>query len=145
MTESLSTGVRRGEVLSSLSMAPAEAVKGFAEELIPELGPIEVLVNRTGLVMLPMVETAKGTTFYVGEVLVAEARVRLGGAEGYAACLGRDLQQALALALIDGAGAAGMAADRISAFVLEQSKYLAEADELLLRQVEATRVRMETF
>ncbi len=132
--------------LSVLNRAPAEAVKQFADALIPELGTITVLQNRTGLVMLPMTETVKGETFYLGEALVAEARVQIGnGSEGYAACLGRDLEQALAIALIDAASAAGLAHERIDAFVAEQSRALDDADRELLRYVEATRVEMETF
>lgn len=140
-------------LLSVLSRAPAEAVKTFAEGLIPLLGPIEVLRNRTGLVMLPMNDTVKGTTFYLGEILIVEAHVRIAPelgpapttAEGYAACLGRDLQQALAIALIDAARTADVARERITAFASAQATELALADERLARQVEATRVELETF
>jgi alpha-D-ribose 1-methylphosphonate 5-triphosphate synthase subunit PhnG len=132
-------------VLGVLSGAPAERVKCFVEELLPELEAIEVLQNRTGLVMLPMTESVQGTTFYLGEVLVAEARVRVGPHDGYAACLGRDLQQALAIAILDAALAADRPPDRIATFVAALAAELAAADDQLLRQVEATRVEMETF
>jgi phosphonate C-P lyase system protein PhnG len=89
--------------LSTLSRSPASEVKDFVDLLIPRLGEITVLSNRTGLVMVPMADTAQGTPFYVGEALIAEAHVRIGQHEGYAACLGRDLEQALAIALIDAA------------------------------------------
>src|SRR5579859_4173059 len=95
--------------LSVLSRAAAPAVKQFADMLIPQLGAIEVVRNRTGLVMTPMVDTAEGSSFYLGEVLVAEALVRIGPIEGYGACLGRDLEQAVAIALIDAALVAGIA------------------------------------
>ncbi|MBC8078179.1 MAG: phosphonate C-P lyase system protein PhnG, partial [Chloroflexales bacterium] len=84
--------------LSILSRAPADIVKQFADDLLPALGPIEVLHNRTGLVLLPMADTVTGTPFYLGEVLLAEAYVQLAEGSGYGACLGRDLEQALALA-----------------------------------------------
>lgn len=131
--------------LGILSRSPAPLVKQFAEKLIPVLGPIEVLRNRTGLAMLPMADTAQGASFYLGEVLLAEASVRAGSVEGYAACLGRDLEQALAIALIDAAVTAGVARDQIAAFVEDQAATLDEADRGLLLQVEATRVEMETF
>ncbi|MBC8164229.1 MAG: phosphonate C-P lyase system protein PhnG [Roseiflexaceae bacterium] len=130
--------------LGVLSRAPAEAVKLFADALIPELGAIEVLRNRTGLVMLPMADTVSGAPFYVGEVLLAEAHVRLASGEGYAACLGRDLEQALALALID-AAAGTQHLPHIDAFVAQHAAQQTEADTLLRRQIEATRVEMETF
>lgn len=131
--------------LSILTSGPPADVKEFVEDIIPEFGQIEVLQNRTGLVMLPMTENAQGTTFYVGEVLVAEARVRLQGAEGYAACIGRDLQQALAIALLDAAMSAGIASTRIMNFVAALEIQLDASDQELLRQVESTRVEMETF
>jgi alpha-D-ribose 1-methylphosphonate 5-triphosphate synthase subunit PhnG len=131
--------------LSVLSRSPAADVKQFADELIPALGSIEVLRNRIGLVMVPMRDSGQGTTFYLGEVLIAEAHVRIGAAEGYAACLGRDLEQALAIALIDGAVQAGVALEPIAAFIQTQADAVAEADRRLIEQVETTRVEMETF
>ncbi|NWF80294.1 MAG: phosphonate C-P lyase system protein PhnG [Chloroflexi bacterium] len=133
------------ELLSTLSRAPAAAVKTFAEHLLPALEPVEVLRNRTGLAMLPLRETAQGATFYLGEVLLAEAQVRAAGAEGYAACLGRDLEQALALALIDAAHRAGVAGPAIIAFAQHQAAALAAAEQALMRDVGQTRVDLETF
>lgn len=135
----------QAELLSVLSRAPAALVKSLAEALLPHLAPVTVVQNRSGLVMLPLHEPVQGETFYLGEVLVAEARVRAGGAEGYGACLGRDLEQALAIALLDAAFSAGMARAEIAAFTREQAAALSAADEQLLRQVAATRVDLETF
>lgn len=132
-------------MLTVLCRAPAEAVKMFAEALLPELEQVEVLQNQTGLVMLPMRDTVRGELFYVGEALLAEARVRVAGAEGYAACLGRDLEQALAVALLDAAFAAGVARERIVSFAQAQAHAQADEDAALMRQVERTRVEMETF
>lgn len=133
------------ELLSTLSRADAGAVKAFAEDLLPSLGDVEVLANRTGLAMLPLRESAQGATFYVGEVLLAEAHVRAAGAEGYAACLGRDLQQALALALIDAAGRAGVAGPAILAFAQAQAAAIEAEEAALEREVGRTRVDLETF
>jgi alpha-D-ribose 1-methylphosphonate 5-triphosphate synthase subunit PhnG len=135
----------QSEYLSVLCRAPAHEVKQFAEALIPELGLIEVVQNRTGLVMLPMRESVRGNDFFLGEVLVAEAHVRLDNAEGYAACLGRDLQQALAIALIDAAYLSTSADERIAAFVHKHAQLQATADAHLMQQVAATKVEMETF
>jgi alpha-D-ribose 1-methylphosphonate 5-triphosphate synthase subunit PhnG len=136
----------QSHMLTTLTHAPADAVKLFADALIPDLGDVQVLVNRTGLVMLPYTDSAYGTRFHLGEVLVSESRVRIGqGAEGYAACLGRDLEQSLAIALIDAAAQAGVASEAIVRFVKEQAAAQQAADDLLLRQVEATRVELETF
>lgn len=135
----------QADYLSILSRSPAAAVKDFAEELLPELGAVEVLENRTGLVMVPMRDTAQGAAFYLGEVMIAAARVRLGGAEGYGACLGRDLTQALAIALLDAALATGLHRERVTAFVQAQAADLTAAEQALDSQIELTRVELETF
>jgi alpha-D-ribose 1-methylphosphonate 5-triphosphate synthase subunit PhnG len=133
--------------LSVLSQAPADKVKALAESLLASFGAIEVIENRTGLVMLPYTDSVKGITFYLAEVLIAEARVRLKdhNIEGYAACLGRDTQQALAVALLEAAQRAGLCHPEIDAFIATQGAELAQADEQLLRQVETTRINLETF
>ena len=131
--------------LSILSRAPADEVKMFVDDLIPQLGSIEVITNRTGLVMVPMTDSAQGATFYLGEVLIAEAHVRVGLVDGYAACLGRDLEQALALALIDAALVAGVARRQIEPFIHAQADALDAAERSLIQQVDAPRVDMETF
>ncbi len=136
----------QSEYLSILTHTPAEQIKPIAESIIVSLGEVVVLTNRTGLVMLPYTDTASGTRFHLGEVLVSEARVRIsGGVEGCALCIGRDLEQALAIALIDAALQAGIAQDLLSAFIDEQAALQRAADQALLSQVEATRVEMETF
>ena len=110
--------------------------------------PVQVLQNRTGIVMLPYTDSVKGIQFHIGEVLMAEAHVRLNlisPVEGYGACMGRDLQQALAIALLDAALRANIHADAIHAFVSAHAAQLQRADDALLHKVEATRVEMETF
>lgn len=134
------------DFLTVLTHAPADAVKLLADDLIPDLGAVTVLVDRTGLVMLPYTDSANGTRFHLGEVLVSEAHVRLeNGVEGYAVCVGRDQLQSLAVALIDAALRSEIRRDAILAFVGAQRAARRDADDTLLRQVEATRVEMETF
>ena len=136
----------QSEYLTLLTHAPSDAVKALAESLIPALGNVKVLVNRTGLIMLPYTDSAEGVIFHLGEALVSEAHVEIeGGVQGWAVCAGRDLVQALAVALIDAALTAGIESARIYAFLDVQSREQTAADELLLRKVEATRVEMETF
>lgn len=136
----------QSEYLTLLTHAPADDVKALAEAILPELGEVKVLVNRTGLVMLPYTDSAEGVVFHLGEVLVSEAHVEIeGGAQGYAVCAGRDLVQALAVALLDAALTAGIEIARINVFLDAQARAQADADDLLLRKVEATRVEMETF
>lgn len=135
------------DLASLLAQAPASDIKQLADGLLESLGPVTVLQNRTGIVMLPATDTVQGTVFHIGEVLIAEAHVRLDAhaVEGYGACLGRDLQQALAMALLDAAWRAGLQREPIAAFVETVRADLAAVEATLTRKVEATRVEMETY
>lgn len=133
------------ETLTILARSGAEALKSFGETLIPQLGALEVRKSQTGLVMVPMRDTAQGTSFHLGEVLVSEAHIVQGETHGYGMRRGRDLEAAMAMALIDLALQADVAQQECSAFVAEQqSKHLSEDYDRLCR-IEATRVDMETF
>ncbi len=136
------------EVLDILARAEPGSIKAIAERLLEQLGDIEVLSSRTGLAMLPFVDTVLNTAFHLGEVLVAEAHIRLtdhGGLEGYGAVVGRDLEQAMAMAIVDGALAASVCRAEIERFIAGQAAAQAKQDDDYLRKVEATRVKMETF
>ena len=131
--------------LSTLSRAEPDRLKAFADTLIPLLGEIEVIENRTGLIMLPMKDTAQGTHFHLGEVLVSEAKIAAGGEIGYGMRRGRDLEASMAMALVDLCLALGVAAEQCRDFIGVQATELEAADRDTLCRVEATRAEMETF
>ncbi|TKT69849.1 phosphonate C-P lyase system protein PhnG [Aquamicrobium sp. LC103] len=132
-------------LLGILARARPEGLKALAERLLPNLGVIEVLQSRTGLVMLPMRDTVKGTDFHLGEVLVAEAHIRApSGEEGYGMIVGRDLDRAMAMAVVDLTVAVDLS-PTVAEFVEREAAHLAAMDRETLRAVEATRVKMETF
>ena len=155
--------INQSTYLSTLSNVPSQRLKPFVESLLPHMGQVEVLNNRTGLIMVPGTDTVQGTNFHLGEVLVSEAHVRLhldttldtgsdadGTAgervtEGYGAYLGRDLELSLAVAILDAALQGNVMQEAILSFVRAEAQRQAKADDLLLRQVEATRIEMETF
>jgi len=138
-------GIAHEALLGVLARAAPERLKPFSESLIDALGEIDVVSNRTGLVMLPMRDTARGVAFHLGEVLVAEAHVRAGGQEGYGMRRGRDLEAAMAMALVDLATALGIGHSDIADFVTREMARKSAEDNDRLRAVEATRVDMETF
>lgn len=144
----------QGVYLSILSLAPAQEVKDFVEALLARLAmvslPVRVITSRTGLAMLPFTDSAKGVTFHLGETLLAEAHVQVGVQEGYAACLGRDLEQAIALAILDAllqskTDAANAELPTILAFVAAAARQQQVQALALLHKIEATRVELETF
>lgn len=132
-------------LLSVLALADAGRIKAFAETLFASLAEIEVSHSRTGLVMLPMRDTAGGTAFLLGEVLVSEAHISAGDFEGYGMRRGRDLEAAMAMALVDLAVANDVDVDRCTAFCADEAAIQAIKDRETLCRVEATRVDMETF
>ncbi|MEO1680858.1 MAG: phosphonate C-P lyase system protein PhnG [Pseudomonadota bacterium] len=138
-------GPTQAETLSVLARADPDRLKRFAEDLIGGLGDIEVLTCRTGLVMLPLRDTAQGTVFHLGEVLVSEAHIRAGGAEGYGMVRSRDTERAMAMALVDLALSLGVASAACRAFVAAEAMAQDDADRETLKRVAATRVEMETF
>jgi len=63
---------------------------------------------RGGLVMLKLRETAKNSLFYMGELLVTEAKVQIEGRMGLGIIAGDDPEAARDLAVIDAACNAGV-------------------------------------
>ena len=134
-----------GRLLDVLARADVARLMALAETLLPLLGAVEVVQSRTGLVMLPMRDTVQGTDFHLGEVLVAEAHLRAMGGEGYGMIVGRDLEHAMAMAVVDAAIACLGQTPAISAFLQSEVAAQAAADTACLQAIEATRVDMETF
>ncbi len=132
-------------MLAVLARADVDRLRTFAEPLIAQLPVIEVLENRTGLVMLPMRDTAQGTHFHLGEILMSEARITAGGQIGYGMRRGRDLEAAMAMAVVDLAVACGVAHAASAHFLDSEARAQAQSDHATLCRVEATRVDMETF
>ena len=139
-------GPNHAAALDILARARPERLKPFAETLLKNLGDISVVTNRTGLVMLPMRDTVENVDFHLGEVLVSEAQIADGaGCVGYGMVIGRDLERAMAMAVVDLHMAARGEDLATTRFLSDERAHLAAADELRMRQVEATRVEMETF
>ena len=131
-------------LLDILAQADVPRLAALAERLLPQLGAVEVIQSRTGLVMLPMRDTVQGTDFHLGEVLVAEAHIRANGTEGYGMVVGRDLERAMAMAVVDAAASQSQTPE-IRSFLHHEAETIAARDTARLCGIEATRVEMETF
>ena len=138
-------GAEHGRLLSVLARADDAPMKALAERLLPGLGEVEVLASRTGLVMQPLRDPVQEVDFHLGEVLVAEAHIRAAGVEGYGMVTGRDMERAMAMAVLDAAWSSGAARAAVADFVARQSARQEADDTARMRAVEATRVDMETF
>lgn len=143
----VSASYAHAQALEILAAGRPANIKAVAEKVLDTLGEVDVIVNRTGLAMLPLVDTVRGTAFHLGEVLVSEAHIRVPhrAVEGYGATVGRDLEHAMGMAVIDAAIAAGHQADLILELLDCERRHQEDEDRQLLQEVEATRVQMETF
>lgn len=87
-----------------------------SEELLKRLGteieencPVQVIdAPNEGVVMVRMRDTARKAPFYLGEVLVTEAKVQVQGNLGIGIIKGHHPDKAYWLALVDGAYNAGL-------------------------------------
>jgi len=132
--------------LGILARARPAPLKALAESLLEPLGDITVITNRTGLVMVPMRDTVENVDFHLGEVLVSEAHIAdATGRVGYGMITARDLERAMAMAVVDLALAAGIETDAVCRFLDSECEHQAALDAALMCRVEATRVEMETF
>ncbi|WP_291419496.1 phosphonate C-P lyase system protein PhnG [Devosia sp.] len=144
--ETPSGGPDQGAMLGILARARPERLKALAETLLESMGEIAVLTNRTGLVMVPMRDTVENVDFHLGEVLVSEAHITdAAGHIGYGMVTGRDLERAMAMAVVDLRIATRGEEPVTKDFLSEERAHLVAEDEKRMRQVEATRVEMETF
>ncbi len=143
----VSASYSHAQALEILAAGRPANIKAVAEKVLDTIGEVDAVINRTGLAMLPLVDTVRGTAFHLGEVLVSEAHIRVPGwaVEGYGAIVGRDLEHAMGMAVIDAAIAANHQAKLILELLNAERRHQEEEDRQLLQKVEATRVQMETF
>ncbi|SDH98415.1 alpha-D-ribose 1-methylphosphonate 5-triphosphate synthase subunit PhnG [Alteribacillus persepolensis] len=77
--------------------------KGMADEVTQRYNCQNIIAPRQGLTMVRMRESAKKSLFYIGEVLVTEAKVELNQCIGIGIVVGIHEEMARQLAVIDAA------------------------------------------
>jgi len=99
----LVTRKRRTRVL----VAGDPSMRRTLAQEVRDAAKVEVLSSpRVALIQVTVRESARRSLFHLGEVLVSEAKVLVDGHVGLGLLLGRDLEAALELALIDAAWSA---------------------------------------
>src|SRR5262245_60605750 len=95
--------MNRTERTQALASLPAQQAVQLANRLADHaLSDVEVISPPTvGMVMARAVDGARGQTFNLGEILVTEARVSVGGVEGWGMVMGNAREHALAMAVVD--------------------------------------------
>jgi len=101
MQDSSPSDARR-RALALLARATAAELAAPLAELWPDLGVRELKPTESGLVMLRGRAGGDGAPFNLGEATVTRSIVELEtGERGYGHVLGRDLEQALRVAILD--------------------------------------------
>lgn len=91
---------RRTEIL--IQSDPSLA-RSFAEAITQKYECQEIVAPQYGLTMIKMRESAKNSLFYIGEVLVTEAKVEINNQIGIGIVVGMQDELAKHLAIIDAA------------------------------------------
>lgn len=95
--------MNRKERCRILIEGSGKLLKELAEEIEGSY-PVQIIDEpNEGVVMVRMRDTARKTPFYLGEVLVTEAKVQVDGAVGIGIIKGHHPGRAYRLALVDGA------------------------------------------
>lgn len=94
----------RERILELLAQAPESLLVEWADRILAEAAPFKILQPPTiGLLLVQARDPVGGQVFFLGDVLVTEARVELEGQPGYGLIHGREKAKALAVAVLDAA------------------------------------------
>lgn len=138
--------MKRRERTRILIQGSSELRARLAREVLEHQAVVAVAEPSAGLVMTQMRETAKQSRFYLGEVLVTEAKVRIGESLGLGIIAGDDTEAAYDLAVIDAAFNAGVAPeDRWLSELEEESRRIESRHAREDARILETRVDFQTM
>jgi alpha-D-ribose 1-methylphosphonate 5-triphosphate synthase subunit PhnG len=137
----------REERCDLLAAAEHEEIVPLAERLLADgsaPAPTVVKAPETGMVVLQVREPVEDSRFYLGEVLVTECEVEVGGVAGWSMREGDDRVAALAAALLDAVAAAGLPATaEIDALCDRIAERRAASDAAEWAEIRSTTVAFE--
>lgn len=131
---------------STLAVADDTSVRRLAERILAAAHEVEVVRPATAATMLiELTESVQHQPFYLGEVVVSEATVRVDGCRGDAVVIGHDLERALAAAVCDAAAEAGVLAEEVEDLVARTQAAVAASRTEESNAVASTRVSFEVI
>ena len=138
--------MKRRQRTEILIQGDSQLAQQFAESIMDTYECREILAPQYGLTMIKMRETAKNSLFYIGEVLITEAKVEINNRIGIGIVVGMKDELAKHLAIIDAAYKADLP-ETITweAQLIEAEKQITK--ELAKKQAELfeTKVSFETM
>ncbi|MDQ0429348.1 alpha-D-ribose 1-methylphosphonate 5-triphosphate synthase subunit PhnG [Planomicrobium stackebrandtii] len=138
--------MKRRKRTEILIQGDGSLAKALAVSITQKYECREVSVPEQGMIMVKMRESAKNSLFYMGEVLITEAKVEISGKIGTGLLVGMDEQRATHLAIIDAAYKAQLpeAADWEHQ-LLEEEKKIRMAKAQQQAELFETKVSFETM
>jgi len=134
---------RRTEIL--IQGDPNLAEK-FAERIMKNYTCNEISAPTYGLTMMKMRETAKNSLFYIGEVLITEAKVEINQQIGIGLVVGMKDELARNLAVIDAAYKAELPETKEwEAELLKEERLIDEEKRKKQAEISKTKVQFETM
>lgn len=123
-----------------------ELAKNLAKEIKEKYEIKTIDEPNNGLVMIKMRETAKKQLFYLGEVLVTEAKIQINGHLGMGIVAGDEEELAINLAIIDGAYKADLKeTSKWEELLLNEEKIIKEKEDKLSQKILETKVDFTTM
>lgn len=120
--------------------------KKLAEDIKNKYEVRSIEDPNNGLVMIKMRETAKRELFYLGEVLVTEAKVYVNGSLGLGIVAGDEYKLANNLAIIDGAYKGNLEEIREwEELLLKEEELIKEKEKIETKKILETKVDFSTM
>lgn len=120
--------------------------KKLAEDIKNKYEVKSIEDPNNGLVMIKMRETAKRELFYLGEVLVTEAKVYVNGSLGLGIVAGDEYELANNLAIIDGAYKGNLEEIREwEKLLLKEEELIKEKEKIETKKILETKVDFSTM
>jgi alpha-D-ribose 1-methylphosphonate 5-triphosphate synthase subunit PhnG len=119
--------MERNERFQITAVADKEPLCRLADEVVGDSQVTLIKGPCYGMIMMRVRDTVDNDIFNLGEVLVTEAEVKVNGFSGYCMVMGREMEKALAGAVIDAAVEARHRLSHQIIGALEQEKCRLEA------------------
>jgi alpha-D-ribose 1-methylphosphonate 5-triphosphate synthase subunit PhnG len=122
----------RGDWMRYWTNVPAERIRELAHHLCEQFQVEDLEIPQSGLALVPLTDAAMGETYYLGEIPLAKAHVRLtdprgGTAEGAAIVMDDRTSLIRALAILDAVTAAAWPGHDAALALLCEGKRSVEA------------------
>lgn len=120
--------------------------KTLSEPICEKYTCKKIIEPRYGLTMVKVRESAKSSIFYIGEVLITEAKVEINQCVGIGIVMGMKKELAKQLAIVDATYKANLPeTDSWDGLLIETEEFIREEKTKRQAQLEETKVQFKTM